>query len=110
MSLEGRFLPGTWTHRAYLTQNPLPAQAPWYYETFDLVASGPLIIPKIYNGRNKTFWLSDYAINHEHTINYTLGTVPTPDMLNGDFSFKDAAGGGLAIYSPYSTRPSGPTF
>ena len=32
--------------------------------------SGPVVIPKLYNGRNKTFWLSDYAINHEHTINY----------------------------------------
>ena len=110
MSFEDRFLPGTWTHRGYLTQNPNPPQAPWYYETFDLVASGPVIIPKIYNGRNKTFWLSDYAINHEHTINYTLGTVPTPEMLNGDFSFKDAAGGGLPIYNPYTTRQVGTTF
>src|SRR5258708_4818914 len=110
MSFEDRYLPGSWTHRAYLTQNPNPPQAPWYYETFDLVASGPVIIPKIYNGRNKTFWLSDYAINHEHTINYTLNTVPTPEMLNGDFSFKDAAGGGLPIYNPCSTRQVGTTF
>ena len=110
MSFEDRFLPGSWTHRAYLTQNPNPPQAPWYYETFDLVMSGPVVIPKIYNGRNKTFWLSDYAINHEHTINYTLNTVPTPEMLDGDFSFKDAAGGGLPIYNPYTTRQVGSTF
>src|SRR5204863_785262 len=55
-------------------------------------------------------WLSDYAINHEHTINYTLNTVPTTEMLNGDFSFKDAAGGGLPIYDPFSTRQVGNTF
>jgi Carboxypeptidase regulatory-like domain/TonB dependent receptor len=110
MSFEDRFLPGSWTHRAYLTQVPLPPSAPWYYETFDLVASGPVVIPKIYNGRNKTFWLSDYAINHEHTINLSVGTVPTPDMLNGDFSFKDAAGGGLPIYNPFSTRLVGSTW
>ena len=60
--------------------------------------------PKLYNGRNKTFWLSDYAINHEHTINLTVGTVPTPEMLNGDFSFAEAPGGGLPIYNPFSTR------
>ncbi len=110
MSFEDRFLPGSWTHRAYLTQNPNPPQAPWYYETFDLVMSGPVVIPKLYNGRNKTFWLSDYAINHEHTINYTTNTVPTTEMLNGDFSFKDAAGGGLPIYDPYTTRQVGSTF
>ena len=73
-SFENRYLPGTWVHRAYLTQNPTPANAPWYYETFDLVLSGPVVIPKLYNGRNKTFWLSDYAMNHEHTINY--GSAP----------------------------------
>jgi hypothetical protein len=37
-----------------------------------VVVSGPLVIPKLYNGRNKTFWLSDYDINHEHTINQTI--------------------------------------
>jgi len=88
----------------------LPPEAPWYYETFDLVASGPVVIPKLYNGRNKTFWLSDYAINHEHTINLTVGTVPTPEMLNGDFSFRDAPGGGLPIYNPFSTRQTGATW
>ncbi|MBI3210936.1 MAG: TonB-dependent receptor [Candidatus Solibacter usitatus] len=109
-SFEDRYLPGSWVHRGYLTQIPLPKEAPWYYQTFDLVGSGPLVIPKIYNGRNKTFWLSDYAINHEHTINVSLGTVPTPEMLAGDFSFKDAPGGGLPIYNPFSTRQVGATW
>ena len=110
MSFEDRYLNGNWVHRSFLTQNPLPKDAPWYYETFDLVASGPLVIPKLYNGRNKTFWLSDYAINHEHTINQTVGTVPTAAMLNGDFSFADAPGGGLPIYNPFSTRQVGSTY
>ena len=109
-SFEDRYLNGKWVHRGYLTQTPLPKDAPWYYETFDLVVSGPLVIPKLYNGRNKTFWLSDYAINHEHTINQTVGTVPTEAMLNGDFSFADAPGGGLPIYNPFSTRLVGTTW
>jgi hypothetical protein len=109
-SFEDRYLNGKWVHRGYLTQLPLPKDAPWYYETFDLVMSGPLVIPKLYNGRNKTFWLSDYAINHEHTINQTVGTVPTPAMLNGDFSFADSPGGGLPIYNPFSTRQVGTTW
>jgi len=103
-SFDDRYLPGNWVHRAYLTQFPTPANAPWYYETFDLVGSGPVVIPKLYNGRNKTFWLSDYAINHEHTINYRQSTVPTEAMLGGDFSFAQATGGGLPIYDPFSVR------
>ncbi len=110
VTFEDRYLNGKWVHRNYITQNPLSAQAPWSYHTFDLVAHGPVVIPKIYDGRNKTFWLSDYAINHERTINYRVTTVPTPEMLGGDFSFKDAPGGGLPIYNPRSTRPVGNTW
>lgn len=110
VTFEDRYLNGKWVHRNYITQNPLPSQAPWSYQTFDLVAHGPVIIPKLYDGRNKTFWLSDYAINHERTINYRVTTVPTPEMLNGDFSFKEAPGGGLPIYNPFSTRQVGTTW
>src|SRR6266576_2566498 len=35
-SFEDRYLPGSWVHRNYLTQNPLPRQARWHNETFDL--------------------------------------------------------------------------
>jgi hypothetical protein len=38
-SFEARYLPGNWVHRSFLTQNPLPKEAPWYYETFDLVSA-----------------------------------------------------------------------
>ena len=110
VSFEDRYLNGKWVHRNYITQNPLPSEAPWSYQTFDLVAHGPVVIPKLYDGRNKTFWLSDYAINHERTINYRVTTVPTPEMLNGDFSFKEAPGGGLPIYNPLSTRQVGNTW
>lgn len=110
VTFEDRYLNGRWVHRNYLTQNQLPPEAPWHYQTFDLVASGPVIIPKLYDGRNKTFWLSDYAINHEHTINLRVGTVPTPEMLNGDFSFREAPGGGLPLYNPFSTRRAGNTW
>lgn len=103
VTFEDRYLNGKWVHRHYLEQIQRP-KVPWSYQTFDLVAHGPVVIPKLYDGRNKTFWLSDYAINHERTINVRVTTVPTPEMLNGDFSFKEAPGGGLPIYNPYSTR------
>ena len=111
-SFEDRYLNGSWVARDYLTQNPIPSNEPWYYETFDLVGSGPVVIPGIYNGRNKTFWLSDYAINHEHTIYEETTTVPTAAMLAGNFSFPEAAslGGGLPIYDPSSTVQNGSTY
>jgi hypothetical protein len=107
-SFEDRHLPSILAHRDYLTQYPVTS--PWFYQAFDLVGSGPVMIPGIYNGRNKTFWLSDYAINHEHSTFERTGTVPTEAMLNGDFSFPEAAGGGLPIYNPFSTRQVGNTW
>ncbi|MCX6606806.1 MAG: TonB-dependent receptor [Acidobacteria bacterium] len=108
-SFEERYLNGKWVHRSILEQIQRP-NVPWSYQTFDLVAHGPVVIPKLYDGRNKTFWLSDYAINHERTINVRVTTVPTPEMLAGDFSFKEAPGGGLPIYNPFSTRQVGTTW
>jgi len=48
---------------------------------------GPMVFPKIYNGRNKTFWF----LNLQHTKHTALGysgfsTLPTADMKNGNFS------------------------
>ena len=47
---------------------------------------GPVIIPKLYNGRNKTFFffsMEDYRINSGQN---SYATVPTAKMRTGDFS------------------------
>ncbi len=107
-SFEERYLNGAWTHRSYVTQ--YTTKAPWSYTVRDIVASGPVVLPGIYNGRNRTFWLFDYVQNHENTIIVYQSAVPTPEMLSGDFSFPDATGGGLPIYNPFTTRLVGTTW
>lgn len=48
---------------------------------------GPVYIPKIYNGKNKTFFFFNYEKYHDRENSYLgLGTVPTAKMRNGDFS------------------------
>jgi len=71
----------------------LDAQTPFAGENaklrqnqFGFVASGPVYIPKLYNGRNKTFWLANYE-GWRTTLGSTVqGLVPDPAQLNGDFS------------------------
>jgi hypothetical protein len=47
---------------------------------------GPVIIPKLYNGRNKTFFFFNYEQFLE-TVQYGFtDTVPVPAYLKGDFS------------------------
>ena len=61
---------------------------------------GPVIIPKVYNGKNRTFWYSGYnKLIEKKTQSYT-GVTPTPAELAGDFSF---GGAGQQIYYPNST-------
>jgi hypothetical protein len=56
------------------------------YNQFSLAAGGPVYIPKIYNGKNRTFWFAavepDYRRDHEDQY----GLMPTPGMLQGNFS------------------------
>ena len=47
---------------------------------------GPVYIPKIYNGHNKTFWFFNYEEFLETTVYAFNDTVPTANYLQGNFS------------------------
>jgi hypothetical protein len=53
---------------------------------FGYVASGPVYIPGVYDGRNKTFWLANYEGWRIRRGNIQTGYVPPPEWLTGDFS------------------------
>ena len=61
--------------------------------------NGPVYIPKIYDGRNKTFFMIAWQRQIEKQSKQQLSTVPSPAELGGDFSF---GGVGQAIYDPRS--------
>ncbi len=73
-------------HRTYLEQ--LARTNPFSYHETSFLFTGPVVIPKIYNGRNKTFWLAGWERHLENAGTSGLrNTVPTPEMYAGDFSF-----------------------
>ncbi len=47
---------------------------------------GPIWIPKIYNGRNRLFFLSNFEGFKSRTTNVSFATTLTQAMRNGDFS------------------------
>ncbi|HMF78917.1 MAG TPA: TonB-dependent receptor [Bryobacteraceae bacterium] len=67
---------------------------------------GPVWIPKLYNGRNKTFFQFGFEDIHDSRPRYDATTpqVPTPAMKNGDFSQLLALGSNYQIYNPYTRR------
>ena len=66
----------------------------------DINLSGPVYIPKIYDGRNKTFFFAGWQRLIEKKANQGTTTVPTADMKAGDFTL---GGKGRPIYDPFST-------
>lgn len=62
-------------------------KSPFNQNSFGADIGGPLLVPKIYNGKNKTFFFFSYEGDRKR--NYTptaLRTLPTAAYKNGDFS------------------------
>ena len=53
---------------------------------FGFELDGPVYIPKLYDGRNKTFFMADYEGLRLVKNVSSVDTVPTARMRNGDFS------------------------
>jgi hypothetical protein len=67
--------------------------------------AGPVWIPKIYDGRNKTFFFFDMEGIIQRSAAVERYVVPTAAMKAGDFSgYTDEAGNMIRIYDPLSTR------
>ena len=68
---------------------------------FGASAGGPVIIPKIYNGRNRTFFFAAWESYRNFSASTTSTTMPTMAMRNGDFSgLIDGAGRRIVLYDP----------
>ena len=107
-SVEDRWTNSAMTHRGYLEQGN--RTYPMNFHQLQGTVSGPIVLPKIYNGRNRTFFLFAYGRHDERAREPQTGTVPDLNMLAGDFSFPQATGGGYPIYDPKSMRQSGTTW
>ena len=65
--------------------------------------SGPVYIPKIYNGKNRTFFVFAVERVIEKQGKQAAYTVPTPQELAGDFSFSGTGVTPNQLYYPNST-------
>ncbi len=90
-------------------------QATGRSNNYGLTASGPVWIPKIFNGKNKLFWTITWngiQQSKAETTDSINSTVPTMAMRQGDFSqLLNAPDGArrFTIYDPRSARLEGST-
>jgi len=74
----------------------------FHQNQFGATVSGPVFIPKVYNGRNRTFFLFGYEGWRFNQAAQTRYRVPTAQELSGDFSNSILQ---QNIYDPATTQP-----
>src|SRR5215471_13769514 len=63
--------------------NPIP---PFKLNQFGFNVGGPVIVPKLFNGKDRLFFFADYEGKRVRQAQTFLSTVPTPAFRGGDFS------------------------
>jgi Carboxypeptidase regulatory-like domain len=94
--------------RPYPLNTPSQPQAPYYREMAGFSLGGPLNIPKIYNGGNKTSFFAHFNLIRGTSPQNLLASVPTEAERQGDFlgtAITSGPGGGMVpvIYQPSAT-------
>ena len=115
------FSESQWRGVAWFTNNFIynPATGPieekkrsvtdeWRHRRWGPTVTAPVYIPKIYDGRNRTFWSFGYEGLYIRRVQAGLGgtgtyTVPTVPMRKGDFSALLGVGANYQIYDPLTT-------
>ncbi|MCU1320855.1 MAG: hypothetical protein JWM43_504 [Acidobacteriaceae bacterium] len=87
---------------------PIPGhsdfRSPHKFNQYGGFVSGPVFIPKLYDGRNKTFFTFGYEGQRNVTSQYNTTTVPTVLMRQGIFTEAPAL-----IYDPFNVATAGST-
>ena len=99
---EERYIEKDWIHRSIFQQSP--TTTPFEYHNFDSTLGGPIVIPKIYNGRDKSFFFLGFRFDYDHETNTTTNSTPTLAMEGEDPTLPPGAyfnwTGAQPIYDP----------
>ncbi|HWB86097.1 MAG TPA: TonB-dependent receptor [Bryobacteraceae bacterium] len=83
---------------------------PFKNSTFGFEVAGPAIVPKVFNGRNRAFFLLSFEGLREHSAGGQVRTLPSEAMKSGNFSqLLNDSGQPVQIYDPMtaSLQPDG---
>ncbi len=76
-----------WYNEAFNASSPYGRKDRQRRHDYGFTAGGPVYIPKVYDGRDKTFFFFNFEQFREKSVDSsTLFTVPTMRMRQGDFS------------------------
>jgi hypothetical protein len=78
-----------------------------HFNQYGLTAGGPVVFPKLFNGRNKLFWFFTFEGLKDSQPAPTFVTVPTDAEKQGNFSALLPAGSQYQLYDPASAVMNG---
>ncbi len=91
----------SWTsNRQGLKKSPLRRNE------YGFAVGGPVMLPKVYSGRDRTFFFFNWEAIPQRSPDNINSTVPTAAERAGDFtSTRDGGGNLIRIFDPLTTRP-----
>jgi hypothetical protein len=106
------FIANGWTRNKavgeLLAANPnavVPARK-FRNNTFGFEIDGPIYIPKLFDGRNRMFFMISFEGLRERNPSTQVRTLPQAEQLTGDFSrLRGANNQAVSIYDPLTTDP-----
>ena len=86
-------------------------KSPFKQNTYGGAIGGPVRIPKLYDGRDRTHYFFDFEGTQIRSASVVRAIVPTLLERTGDFSqTRDGQGRAIAIFDPLTTRAAGTGF
>ncbi len=83
-------------------------KSPNNINSYGFFLSGPVYIPKIFDGRNRIFWTISHESMRQRSADPGVVTVPTLEWRTGDFStLRNAQNQAVLIYDPLTTIADG---
>ena len=74
-------------------------KVPFRQNQYGVAVGGPVVIPKLYHGRDKTFWFFNWEGFRARRGQNNISSFPLQDQRNGDFSAL-----GKTLYNPFTGR------
>ena len=82
------------------------SKPPFRMNQVGFAAGGPLLLGRVYNGRNRTFFFGDYQATHWRRGEVFTTTLPIDAERSGNFTgTRNTAAQMIVAYDPVTTRP-----
>ena len=93
----------------YFPYNAAPPKVfPYKWNDYGFELDGAIRIPRLYDGRDKFFFMVDDEWRKIRTIGQGSATIPSPDIASGNFQgFTDKNGNPVTIYDPSTGDANG---